>query len=272
MTYIDDIQSTTGSTVSPGICGSGNLLTFIPSNPSKIRRCILKISCFFTQSVICYDSCVRVARSPLLLLEPALWWLARILRLHGVTMSVSLRRHFAYRGQFPESWQYNARIALLRNITLPEGEEWKLILHEWTSMAQSQLCLRTYHHRLLKVVHAQAGIACTANLYRRDIRRDPAYNGDANGSSSGGTFDAAAKEMDTRHAMLRLYRLVTSGVGRLGRYAHVVLFVRSRCEPCLGGRHGSRHQGMQDRVRKEWERWRCRSWIYFGAIADYCGR
>lgn len=48
----------------------------------------------------------EVARSPLLLLEPALWWLAWVLLLHGVAMSVSLCHHFAYRGPFPESWQY----------------------------------------------------------------------------------------------------------------------------------------------------------------------
>jgi hypothetical protein len=84
-------------------------------------------------------------------------------------MSVNLRQHFAYREPLvvlPEPWQY-ALIAQLRTITLPEGEEWKLI-----SMEQS--CLRAYHRRLLKVVQAQAGIACTADLYRRSIRRDSA--------------------------------------------------------------------------------------------------
>jgi hypothetical protein len=75
-------------------------------------------------------------------------------------------------------------------------------------------------------VHAQAGVACTADLYRRDIRRDPAYCtlGDANGSAIGGDGNEGSGEEEATAARAEMATLGVA-LAKAKRAVRMIVFV-----------------------------------------------
>jgi hypothetical protein len=137
-------------------------------------------------------------------------------------------------------WEHNIEFAHFSN----DDTKVSLIFARPSPSPSRRLQIRRRRRRCgwRAVVHAQAGVACTAGLYMRDIRRDPAYStlGDANGSATGRDGNEGLGEEE---AMAARAEMATLGVALAEANTDSELLEHVR----------EYETARQERTREEWE-------------------